>query len=686
VQRISRRARQWQTLTRDHQGSWMEAIHYVSGRTNVYWSQKLQRLRPEPALPRRSFHRANFLIRFVEQMLSVLLREDSEPDVIPISGSFEAWERAENTKVVLKHDYRMAKIADVREEVYRWSLITGLGWIRWGWDQHAGDRLRQHVFETYTDKEGFRTRRPAVVDGIPQTIDGFTGAPYARCVSPFNIIVDIASMRLTERGVFKPRYLIEQNLYPIKAIEAAYPKYKGKIKPDRTLESNHIRELMFSSGLGAGNADDSEQVALVYEEWTPWSALDEKEREKHPNGKVVKVCQGYVLERYDNPYNGQIPYVPFACYPVLGRFLPQGMIPHLIPQQMAYNRLAGKEHDALVYSVPKFIWPRRERKGEGHIRTDPGEIVNVDIRETGGAMPHWTATPEVSGQLSHKQAAIKSEMQDIAAIHEALQGQNPPGGRSGRLAFANIQANLLSHQRLERSYARRMSEVFQGIAFCERMFGFAPRTFSIIGSEAMMSKTMIPMESMEYADIQIRDMSAMSVSEPARIEFVMNMWASGALVDEFGRPDVHEFRRLLKMGSTSSAFEEEMTVRRNTRREIEMIVRGGMPHYGPSPDGQPLLINPAANVEVVHKVYRKFINSARYLSLPPMIQRKILDRWDMVVQRLQGEVDEVMNAEGQPSPGGRGPATQAGPAAAGGGGVEAGLSKALNPRGQGGPT
>ena len=683
--RIQRRARQWQTLTRDHQGSWMEAIHYVSGRTNVYWSQKLQRLRPEPALPRRSFHRANFLIRMVEQLLSVLLREDAEPDVIPTSTSFEAWERAENTKVVLKHNYRVGKIADVREEVYRWSLITGIGWMRWGWDPNAGDRLRQHVFETFTDKEGFRARRPSVVDGIPQTVDSFTGAPYARCVSPFNIIVDIASMRLTERGVFQPRYVIEQNLYPVTAIETAYPKFKGKIKPDRTLESNHIRELLFSSGLGAGNADDSEQVALVYEEWTPWTALSSKERKKHPNGRVVKMCQGHILEKYDNPYNGKMPFVPFPCYPVLGRFLPQGIIPHLIPQQMAYNRLAGKEHDALVYAVPKFIWPRRERKGEGHIRTDPGEIVNVDIRETGGAMPHWTNTPEVSSQFSHKQAVIKNEMQDISAIHEALQGQNPPGGRSGRLAFANIQANLLSHQRLERSYSRRMAEVFDGIAFCERAFGFASRTFSIIGSEAMMSKTLVPMESVEYADIQIRDMSAMSISEPARIEFVMNLWASGALVDDLGRPDVVEFRRMLKLGSTSSSFEEEMMVRRNTQREIELIVAGGMPHYGPGPDGQPLFLNPAANLEVVHRVYRAFINSAKYLTMPPMMQRRILDRWDMIIQRLQGEVMEATNQEGQPSPGGPSPAAQVGPAAASGGGIEAGLSKALSSKGQGGP-
>ena len=67
IRRVTHRVREWDSLTRDHQGSWMEAVQYVSGRMDVYWSSKMQRLRPEPALPRRSFHRANFLMRTIEQ-------------------------------------------------------------------------------------------------------------------------------------------------------------------------------------------------------------------------------------------------------------------------------------------------------------------------------------------------------------------------------------------------------------------------------------------------------------------------------------------------------------------------------------------------------------------------------------------------------------------------------------------
>ena len=179
-------------------------------------------------------------------------------------------------------------------------------------------------------------------------------------------------------------------------------------------------------------------------------------------------------------------------------------------------------------------------------------------------------------------------------------------------------------------------------------------------------------------------MSVMSVSEPASIEFVMNLWGAGALVDEQGRPDVRELRRLLKLGRRSDVFEEEMMVERNTTREIEAIVMGQQPTYGPGPDGVPMLINPAANLEVVHKTYRRFLNSAKYLMLPPPTQRAILDRWDIIVESLQGMMMGGNQEEGAAkSPSGQGNSPSAGGAE--GGGVEAGLAKALFSGGQGGP-
>lgn len=685
VKRVTDRVREWSALTRDHQGSWLEAVQYVSGRMDVYWSSKMQRLRPEPALPRRSHHRANFIMRTVEQLLSVLTREEPEPDVIPVSSEFSAWEKAENTRVVLKHDYRELGIGDIIDETYRWSLVTGIGWMRYGWDPDAGDMVSQEVFETYRDSDGYMARRPAIMDdGMPVTVDGFTGRPYVRTVSPFNIIVDLASARLTDRGVFQPRYIIEQNLYPLESIERAYPETKGGLLPERTLEQNHLRELLYGGSRGGIGLEESEKLVMVYEEWTPCQALSKKERKKYPTGRCVKVCQGFVLEEYKNPYGGRIPYVPFECYPVLGRFMPQGLVPHLIPQQKVYNRMASKENDSLIYSVSKLVMPRKAKQGEGHLRTEAGEVLYMDIRETGGQMPSYLQAPDVTAQYERKQALIKNEIQDIAGVHEALQGQNPPGGRSGRLAFANIQANLLSHSRLERSYKRRLAQVYEGIAFCERKFGFSSRTFAIVGPEVQASKTMTPMDSLEYADIDIKTMSTLSISEPASIEFVMNLWSAGALVTETGQPDVKELRRLLKLGRRSDLFEEEMMVERNTTREIEAIVEGMTPSYGPGPDGTPMMVNPAANLEVVHKTYRRFLNSAKYLMLPPNIQRALLDRWDIIVASLQG-----MQIGGNEQEGAAGPPGGQGMQGAAGGadpsGVEAGLSRALSSGGQGGP-
>jgi hypothetical protein len=665
----------------------MEAVQYVAGRFDVYWSTKLQRLRPEPALPRKSNYKANFLLRTLEQMISVLSRETPRPRATPVDS--ESWDKAENTEFILMHDHRVMKMDDVRDLVYRWSLCTGLGWIRAGWDPHAGDRLRQQTFEVYEDGEGFRRRRPAIVDGVPLTIDGFTGAPYARVISPFNVIFDIACLSLEERGVFQPRYIIEQNLYPVSAVENAYPKIKGKIRPERSIDSMLMRDLMFGGMGSMAGAADSEKMCVVHEEWRPWSALSKAERKKHPHGIVTRICQGHVLEKFDNPYMGRIPYFVFPCYPVLGRFLPQGIIPHLVSAQMAYNRLAGREHDALIYHVPKLLMPTGARQAEGHWSTEFGEILDYDARRTAGQAPSFITPPDVGPQYERMRMFIKNDIQDTSAVHEALQGQNPPGGRSGRLAFANIQANLLSHSRLESSLTRRLGEVYEFIAFCERRFGHASRTFSILGDDGFISRTISPQASIEYSDVWIDAQSERSISESSEIEFAFQLLGSGALTDEMGRPDLKTFRRMVKLRSAGPAYEEEAEVEKRTKWEIDQILSGQNPTYGPAPDGTPMMMNPAADLEVVHKTYRRFINSKRYMGLPPMLQRRILDRWDLVVARLQDVPPQGMMGEGDAGmtePGSDlGGSPQAPVAGAGGGPEESGLARTLVGAMQGGP-
>lgn len=686
--RIQKRSRAWDALTREFQASWMESIAMVAGRSDLYWSQSQSRLRPEPGLPRQSTHRTAILLRLVEQLVSVFTREEPIPHATPTGTSYESFEKASNTELVLQHDDRVLGLADVFDEVFRGGFTTGLWWVRWGWDPFAGDRLRQQVMEVYEDGKGFLGRRPALVNGIPQTVDGWTGMPYARAISPLNIEFDLGALHLEERGVFKPRHVTEKSLYPVEAIEDAYPHVRGKITPDRTPETSPLRDLLFGGAGGTVGSDDAENLGLIFEEWTPWSALYGADRKKHPNGRVVRVCQGHVLEVFDNPHEGRIPFVPFGCYPVLGRAMPQGLVSHMIPAVKGYHRMAAREHDAIIYSVMKLVMPTTQKPAEGHMRTEQGELLPFDPREAQGAQPFYLLPPpDATTPYRAKQAAYINEIQDGAAVHEALQGAPVPGGRSGRQMFAAVQANLMSHGGLERRWKRRREEVYEGIAFCERKFGTTSRTFAITGSELSKSATFAPSESIEYADIQIQTMSALSVSEPAMQEYILGLWDRGVIIDDLGRPDVHELRRMLKVGTRSAVFEEECTVRRGAMEMIDEIIQGGQPQYGPDPNGQPMLLNPAWNMEVVHRVFKSFLNDPKWRSYPPQIQRAVLDRWDMTVTRLQG-----VAPGGTVSPSGAG-VGQAGrpqppnPAAGAGGGgrQESGLARALVNGGQGGP-
>ena len=692
--RIQRRLQEWEFLTRDHQGSWMEAIQHLAGRQDYYWSAKLHRLRPEPALPRKSDHQANFIMRLVETLISILTREDPVPIVSPTNGTYSAWEKAENTSLVLQHDFRMTQYADVRDLVYRWLLVTGMGWIRWGWDPRAGDRVQQQMFDVIENKEGYYTRKPAVVDGRPVTVDGFTGQPYVRAVSPFNMVFDMAALNLHERGVQQPRFIMEQNLWPLDAVEDEYPDVRGKLRPDGVTSiygHNYMKELMLGTSASySGGAYEAEHLVLVVDEWTPRTALYGEERKRYPDGRVVRYCQQFLLgDPVENPLGGRIPYVPFVAYPIPGRFLPQGLVPHMISAQIGYNRMSRKEEEALIYSVVKLVVPSIETQGESHMRAEQGEIIRVNPRDTGGMLPSYLMPPTISNQYELKKQSHRTELEDIAAIKEAIQGENPTGGRSGRLAFANIQANLLSHGRLEKSLARRHREVFEGLAYVEQSFGYVTRTFSIAGVESMAAQTMRPTDAVEYTDITIKEMSALSLSEPALHEFVMGLWTTGALIDDFGRPDVHELRRLLKIGVRSEIFHEEMMARRNTRWEIEQVESGQSPTYGPGPDGQPLLVRPGLNMEIAHKVYKDYFNSDRYMGQPPPIQRALLDRWDMLIMSLQMSPPGGIKGPGA-SAGGGVSATSPGPTGPAGGGPggskeEAGLFRTLSSRGQGGP-
>jgi len=160
---------------------------------------------------------------------------------------------------------------------------------------------------------------------------------------------------------------------------------------------------------------------------------------------IVKVCDEIL---YDGPTpvkNGKFPIAPVYAYKIEGEPYATGELKNIIDPQKAFNELYWDEHQNLRLNANSG-WVMDDNSGidETTLSNEPGIIV----KKKAGTDVRRLEPGTVSPQLSAKQQANRSYMEEVSGITEVAQGKRPQG-ISAAAAISALQEQSIGRMRLK---------------------------------------------------------------------------------------------------------------------------------------------------------------------------------------------------------------------------------------------
>ncbi len=321
-----------------------------------------------------------------------------------------------------------------------WSVHTGLGILKAGWDERCGPRtaLVDDDGNPLTDPQ---TGQPMLDErGKPILIE--TGMAHTSNISPFSYIygveaVDDEHLSWCGEDAWMPfSYLesIRANLSHGLVPEAQYQHTTGYYE-------RQVAQSIGPSGVYAGLAPESDAegaritIAYIAPFFLPHTKFGQ---EMYRDGAFLMESQGRLLifEPNEmmrtpgvNPRMDWHPYSIFPCYSVPGRRIPQGVPENMIPVVDAINFIFSRVREAQrTMGQPKWLIPTGCGVSQKALGPEAGEKVYYNAGV--GKPEAWTPPPMPAYLFAMLERAYK-DVDLVASQPPMMQGQAQGQIRSG---------------------------------------------------------------------------------------------------------------------------------------------------------------------------------------------------------------------------------------------------------------
>ena len=193
------------------------------------------------------------------------------------------------------------------------------------------------------------------------------------------------------------------------------------------------------------DAKEQNQV-LVLEMWCrDWTTMDEdmegNKTLKYPKGRVITCLPdlGIVLSDKKNPYkDGKFPFVIMKNYDVPFKFWGTGEVEQILSPQKYINDLTNQIIDnAKSTANMQWIIDKNSGIGQGKLTNRPGLV----IRKNPGTEVRRDAPPPMPTYIREQIEVLKSDMQDISGVYDALKGERQGSITAGSAIMALQEAS-----------------------------------------------------------------------------------------------------------------------------------------------------------------------------------------------------------------------------------------------------
>ena len=534
------------------------------------WDGSLGSMRLAPTKPHRVRLVCNRLMPIVKKVVSKILRQRPQWNVIPATNDTDDASKAIVGSKVLKYYWRYMDMDQILVKTMTWMATTGNVFMRVYWDPEKGPEVSVDPFEALMLPEDQQKM-------LKQGITPHLGDPCVEMASPFEIDVDPEADCMENI-----RELIHSKCISIDALKGRYGSkamdLKGSEKGQDSTTNFYEKRLKSLAGSGAfagvRTGEDSDDNIVYHSLWV-------NPTKKLPRGKYCVVAGGKLLHSGDLP-NGfkKIPYVHMQETPVPGRFWGTCALEQCIPLQAAYNRGRSQLIENVnVIGRPKWLNPKNSGVMATAFDNNPGEVIEYQY----GAKPEMVSPPNMPEYpLRLLEYALK-DMEDVSSIHEVTQARAPSGVRSG-VAIAQLQEQddqmlaptfLVVEKALSKIGAWLLQLVADNVTE-ERLFKISGKSnqvdaMTFMGSDLVGKNKSKP--GVNYFDVETQIGSQLPLSSAARKDFVLSLIQSG-LFNPQDPADRKKIFTVLELGTEETVINDDSLDRQNAIRENAMLSSG----------------------------------------------------------------------------------------------------------------
>ena len=264
--------------------------------------------------------------------------------------------------------------------------------------------------------------------------EGEYGEIKLKAVDPFNVFPDPLA-----EDVDTCEYLVYatyKNANQLKQI------FKDKAS---AIEGSRITMSELVANRDENDAKEENQV-LVLEMWCrDWTTMDELEDGtkalRYPKGRVITCLPdlGIVLSDKQNPYkDGKFPFVLMKNYDVPFKFWGNGEVEQILSPQKYINDLTNQIIDnAKSTANMQWIIDKNSGIGQGKLTNRPGLV----IRKNPGTEVRRDTPPAMPSYVREQIEVLKTDIQDISGVFDALKGERQSGITAGNAIMALQEAS-----------------------------------------------------------------------------------------------------------------------------------------------------------------------------------------------------------------------------------------------------
>jgi len=554
-------------IRKPHEFQWVVNYAYYSGYQNLSVDLRTFTIRVNDKA--RIPISINRIAPFIESRQAKLTKRSPVPRVAPDTNDFSDVKGAQAADLALMHIHRKINMAGQYDQLTMHKLITGLGYIRTGWDPFEGDVLEEENInendELVVNEQGETTKKI------------WEGEVSSRFKSAFSVLVPLVNVP----EIRDQPWVMERDFMPAIDVIQEFPDLKGKLKKEDIREAKSHYERLIDKinsppnkgGMGFGTTNDDtgpddpfNTEVLVKTLWIKPNAIYE-------NGLIVKVIgdQLAMLEEWPESYGERniYPIVKFTEKEDGKSYFPQSTVERLIPVQRTFNRMRDQViQNAQTMANIKWMVPKGTQISQGALDDTEAEIVEYNAN---AGEPHAAKVSPLPNYVAQLQDNLIMDFRDVGGQRES--SVTPPPNITAGVAMevaAELSDEILGP--IIKRYARNMETVAQQHLYIASKYWVEQRKVKILGDDNVMGVQWLSgVDFKNQVDVHIEVDSMFPEFRGSQRQFILDMW------DRRIEQDPTIVKRALATGRVDVLYKNDMRMDEQIQLDIIGIKKGRAP-------------------------------------------------------------------------------------------------------------